>query len=141
MEGTKINRRQDLLARLAQVNKLGLPYKTESGNGLKGEGAKEPLQILKDGKIEVLAGVSKNYPFIEMHKDYPDTIGGYKFSEKYLGILGITDFEKVYDGANRRVVGIVACSLNSPIEIHAIYDKDTDQTHYFLMPRQKKTKK
>jgi hypothetical protein len=140
---TKINRKQNLLARIAQVNRQGLPYKVESGNGLKKHGTLEPYQILKDGKVEVLAGMSEDFPFCGWGNDvYGGTRGGslmYEFKEKYAKLFNLPRVEKVWNGDI--YTGNVYCNCNSPLDIHAIYDKDTDQTHFFLMKEEKKKKR
>ncbi len=139
MEGTKINRRQDLLARIAQVKKLGVPYRVNSGNILAKKGSMEPYQILKDGKIEVLAGMSEDYPFTGWGNDfYRGSHGGplcYEFEEKYADVFNLPGVEKVWHGSE--YTGYVYCDGYSPLDIHAIYDKTTDQTHFFLMKEEK----
>ncbi len=149
----KINRKQDLLARLAQVNKLGLPYEVELGNNLVSNDSHQRrtqvVQILRDGyaevKVDPKVDGTKKYgwaditlPFVDFWDQTNGLSGGgkvFQFPLKHTKALGINK-------VNRREIreekdgDEFYCSIGStPIELHAIYDPRADTTHYFLMKK------
>ncbi|MFC1696750.1 hypothetical protein ACFL1H_00300 [Nanoarchaeota archaeon] len=141
---TKINE-NNYLERLEEVIKAGVPYKVKTFNDLEQRGNLEPFQVFNDGLVEVILGSEDDerekitLPFISWwDKTYGRRGGGrgINISEDY-----ITVFEKL--GCDIRCHKVkykdIFIYKKDPdkvkIELHAIYDYNNNNTHYFLWPK------
>jgi len=107
----KVNRTQNLLDRLDEIAKAGVPYRVKTGDDLKDRGSMTPFQVLNDGKTEVVLGIEANQPNESI------TLPFVEWDDRAYGRRG----------GGRHLV-------QPSSEIHAIYDHGGDCTHYFLLP-------